>query len=66
LVRPQALSAVDLLETVAGQSKEYLSLLWFIIANRLDAPWNAALYLELCAHSDVVMDVYSAVGDLLR
>ncbi len=66
LVRPQALSTIDLLETVAGQSKEYLSLLWFIITNRLDAPWNAALYLELCAHSDIVMEAYAAVGDLLR
>lgn len=65
-VRPAVAAAVGLLEAVAVQSREYLTLLWFTLANRLAAPWHAAVYLEMCDQSYKVREAYAAVGDLLK
>ncbi|MBE0466311.1 MAG: hypothetical protein IBX71_03700, partial [Candidatus Desulforudis sp.] len=55
-----------LFEAMATESREYLILLWFVVSNRLDHPWNHALFLEMCAQSETVMVAYTAVGDLLK
>lgn len=65
-IRSVITPAMGLLEVVAAQSREYLSLLWFTLANRLPAPWRAAVYLEMCAQSRAVRETYAAVGDLLQ
>ncbi|MEW6173407.1 MAG: ATP-binding protein [Bacillota bacterium] len=57
---------IPLLETVAGISREYLGLLWFTLANRVDSPWKEAVYLEICERSDALRKAYSAIGNLLR
>jgi MoxR-like ATPase len=66
VIEPNLRASVKLLDVIGAESKEYLALLWFILSNRLHAPWHDALYLELCAQSQSIMDSYSSVGNLLR
>ncbi|MBU4532300.1 MAG: ATP-binding protein [Firmicutes bacterium] len=66
LIEPNLRASVQLLDIIGAENKEYLALLWFILSNRLHAPWNDALYLELCAQSQNVKDSYASVGNLLR
>ncbi|MEW6541323.1 MAG: hypothetical protein AB1402_06905 [Bacillota bacterium] len=65
LLRPHATGCVPLLDVMAGQSREYLTLLWYLISSHLSHPWNDALFLEMCAQSEPVMQAYAAIGELL-
>jgi len=64
-LRPHVTNCIPLLDVMAGQSREYLTLLWYLIASRLSHPWNDALFLEMCAQSEPVMQAYAAIGELL-
>ncbi|MEW6182290.1 MAG: AAA family ATPase [Bacillota bacterium] len=65
-VTPVVCRSAPLLEAVAGVSREYLGLLWFVLANRIHPPWREALYLEICEHSNTLGRAYSDIGNLLR
>lgn len=64
-LRPHVIDCIPLLDVMAGQSREYLTLLWHLISSRLSHPWNDALFLEMCAQSEPVMQAYAAIGELL-
>lgn len=66
LIEPELVAATKLLDVVGAESREYLTLLWFILSNRLQAPWNDAFYLELCNQSPSVMETYASIGSLLK
>ncbi|MCL6560514.1 MAG: hypothetical protein K6U74_17310, partial [Firmicutes bacterium] len=66
LLRTLVFRFAPLLEVIAGQSREYVGLLWFTLANHLDAPWREALYLEICARSVALRKACAALGDLLK
>ncbi|MGQ9755948.1 MAG: ATP-binding protein [Desulfotomaculales bacterium] len=57
---------VPLLDVMGDASREYLTLLWYIIAHRLHVPWREAVYLSMCEQSEIVRKAYASVGSLLR
>ncbi|MEW5762692.1 MAG: AAA family ATPase [Bacillota bacterium] len=57
---------VPLLECMGRTSREYLSLLWITLGHKLGTPWREAVYLEMCARSEVVREAFAALGNLLR
>lgn len=65
-LRDTIASCIPLLDVMGRTSREYLSLLWFIVGHRLAVPWREAVYLEMCSRSEVVREAYAAVGSLLR
>jgi MoxR-like ATPase len=66
LLREMVTGCAPLLEAVAVQTREYLGLLWFTLANHIDSPWREAFYFEVCARSRTIRNAYADIGNILK
>ncbi|RJX20749.1 MAG: AAA family ATPase [Ammonifex sp.] len=66
LLKKIVADCAPLLEAVAAQTREYLGLLWFTLANHIDSPWREAFYFEVCARSCTIRKAYADIGNILK
>jgi hypothetical protein len=66
LLQETVADCVRLLEAVAVQSREYLGLLWFTLANHIDSPWREAFYFEVCARSRTIRNACADIGNIIK